>query len=254
MERQLGAAREHDLDRSLALSIRRQLRRKAAAHAIAPTRPAAQAITALKRPGSRYHADLGELEGGQSVLNVLICDDHPLVGQALAMTVESGFNARVTLATGFQEALETVRGGAATDLCIVDYHIPGEDSASGLAQLREAIGKGKLLVFSGSQSDEDLRIALASGADGFLPKSSPPEVIEAAVRLVLAGGRYIPERVQELAFAPAQLATAPAQAPEPLPALRPGLLGPGFCFQALGLYPGLLGLFCEGFSSLFCFL
>jgi hypothetical protein len=36
--------------------------------------------------------------------------------------------------------------------------------------------------------------------------------------------------------------------------LCPCLLGPGFGFEALGLCPGLLGLFCEGFSSLFCFL
>ncbi len=139
------------------------------------------------------------------------------------MTVEAGFNATVTLASGFREALGALRGGAATDLCIVDYHIPGEDSAAGLAQLRQAIGAGKLLVFSGSQSDEDLRIALASGADGFLPKSSPPEVIEAAVRLVLAGGRYIPRRVEELAFAAAPGGAAPAPPAEPA-AARPGPL------------------------------
>ena len=157
-------------------------------------------------------------------MNVVICDDHPLVGQALAMPVETGFDARVTLATSFQQALDTVQRGGGTDLCIVDYHIPGEDSAAGLARLRQAIGAGKLLVFSGSESDDDLRIALASGADGFLPKSSPPEVIEAAVRLVLAGGRYIPQRVQELAFAGLPAARAVAPPPEVAPPLRPGPL------------------------------
>ena len=33
---------------------------------------------------------------------------------------------------------------------------------------------------------------------GFLPKSARPEVLEAALRLVLAGGRYLPDAVRDL--------------------------------------------------------
>lgn len=37
------------------------------------------------------------------------------------------------------------------------------------------------------------------GIVGFIPKTSSGAIIEAAIRLVLAGGRYIPNRVIELA-------------------------------------------------------
>jgi two-component system, NarL family, nitrate/nitrite response regulator NarL len=141
-------------------------------------------------------------------MQVLICDDHPFMARALAMAMEQALGAEVTVVHRFADAAATAATLSDLRLCLVDFHIPGEDSAAGLGALRAAAPEARLLVFSGSEADADLRIALAAGAHGFLPKSASPDVIEAAVKLVLAGGRYLPERVEALAFGGAEPATA----------------------------------------------
>lgn len=143
-------------------------------------------------------------------MQVLICDDHPFMARALAMAMESALGAEVIVVHRFADAAATAATLTDLRLCLVDFHIPGEDSAAALGALRAAAPEARLLVFSGSEADADLRVALAAGAHGFLPKSASPDVIEAAVKLVLAGGRYLPERVEALAFGGA----------EPAPALR----------------------------------
>jgi DNA-binding NarL/FixJ family response regulator len=142
-------------------------------------------------------------------MQVLICDDHPFMARALAMAMEHALGAEVSVVHRFADAAETAATLPDLRLCLVDFHIPGEDSAAGLGALRGAAPDARLLVFSGSEADADLRIALAAGAHGFLPKSASPDVIEAAVKLVLAGGRYLPERVETLAFGTVETAPAP---------------------------------------------
>ena len=81
------------------------------------------------------------------------------------------------------------------DLCVVDLHMPGLIPLEGLTGLRQRVPRAKIVVVTGSESDDDLLSALELGVDGFVPKTVEPGVVEAALRLVLAGGRYVPERV-----------------------------------------------------------
>lgn len=129
----------------------------------------------------------------------LICDDHPLVRSALAMLVEQVAGSPVLEAADFAEAwaLSEEHGGFA--LCVVDLHMPGMTPREGLAGLKTRAPAAKIVVVTGSDSDDDLLDALDLGVEGFVPKAAQPAVIEAALRLVLAGGRYRPERVTELA-------------------------------------------------------
>jgi two-component system, NarL family, nitrate/nitrite response regulator NarL len=147
-------------------------------------------------------------------VKVLICDDHPIVAGALAATLERLFNAEALLVHSFAKAREVLAAGPEIGLCVMDLHIPGEDAHSNLRALRDLLGATPILVFSGSSDDADLRMTLELGLNGFLSKSAPPEVVEAAVRLVLAGGRYLPERVADLAL---QTATSGRAVPEPAP-------------------------------------
>jgi DNA-binding NarL/FixJ family response regulator len=94
--------------------------------------------------------------------------------------------------------------------------MPGATPLDGLAGIRARAPEAKIVVISGSESDEDLLAVLRIGVDGFVPKTAEPGVVEAAIRLVMAGGRYLPPRVAELAsgerIAAAPSARAPASA------------------------------------------
>ena len=84
------------------------------------------------------------------------------------------------------------------DLLLLDLHIPGEDPRSNLIAARTACPQTPVVVFSGSEDPDHLRMVLELDVRGFLPKSARPEVLEAALRLVLAGGRYLPDAVRDL--------------------------------------------------------
>ena len=49
-----------------------------------------------------------------------------------------------------------------------------------------------MVVLSGLEDPRQVRMAIERGAAGFIPKSSTPEIMIGALRLVLAGGVYLP--------------------------------------------------------------
>ena len=139
-------------------------------------------------------------------MHVLICDDHPLVREALAGTVCGRWpDARITQVGDFIAAWAQV--GMGPDLCLADLAMPGADERGGIAGLYAAAPGLRIVVITGSHDDRLLMDLLDLGVAGFVPKSAPGAVILAAIELVLAGGRFIPERVASLASAPAAATT-----------------------------------------------
>lgn len=145
-------------------------------------------------------------------MQVLICDDHPIVASAIGMTLESTFDAEVRIVNSCAAALDEAATQGPFDLLLLDLHIPGENPADNLRASREACPHTPIVVFSGSEDPEHLRLALELDVRGFIPKSARSEVVEAALRLVLAGGRYLPDPVRVMALS--GMSAEPA-APEP---------------------------------------
>lgn len=128
----------------------------------------------------------------------LICDDHAMMREALAGAVAIGWpDAVVTQAADFPAAW----AAAATrpDLILSDLVMPGATPVEGVRRLREAAPAAPILVITGNEEDAVLLALFDLGIAGFAPKTSKSAIIEAAIRLVLAGGRYLPPRIAELA-------------------------------------------------------
>jgi DNA-binding NarL/FixJ family response regulator len=128
----------------------------------------------------------------------LICDDHAMMREALAGAVALGWpDAAVTQAADFPQAWAAAAGGP--DLIISDLVMPGAAPVEGIRRLKAAAPASPILVVTGAEEDEVLLALLELGIAGFAPKTSKSAIIEAAIRLVLAGGRYLPPRLVELA-------------------------------------------------------
>jgi DNA-binding NarL/FixJ family response regulator len=141
------------------------------------------------------------------MMHCLICDDHPLVAQALAATVAARWpGAQLALAADFAAAKAAAADNI--DLCLVDLDMPGAAPLAGIAAIIAAAPTARIIVVSGSADDALLLDLLALGIAGFIPKTSPPAVIGAAIDLVMAGGRYLPPRM----VAPELVRTGPARA------------------------------------------
>jgi DNA-binding NarL/FixJ family response regulator len=127
-------------------------------------------------------------------VDVLIADDHPLVRDALARVVRQlEGNARVVQVGDYAAMVERV-AAAVPDLLLVDLNMPGMSGLDGLRRLRERFPSLAIVVASGQDDPATIRGALATGVNGFVPKTDPPALLLQALRTVRAGGIYIPSR------------------------------------------------------------
>ncbi len=127
----------------------------------------------------------------------LICDDHALVRGALAGAIKLGWpGAKITTVDDFPSAWAAAAGH---DCCIADLMMPGAAPLAGIAGLRRAAPDMAILVVTGTEDDAMLLDLLELGIAGFAPKTSSGAIIEAALRLIDAGGRYLPPRLADIA-------------------------------------------------------
>jgi len=128
-------------------------------------------------------------------MRILVADDHPLVRDALARTVAS-----LDTVVEVHEAadLPTLRELAREhdfDLALVDLNMPGMHGIVGLRALRTEFPTLVLIVASAQDDAGTIRSVLATGVSGFIPKIESRDVVLQAIRLVQAGGVYVPSRI-----------------------------------------------------------
>jgi DNA-binding NarL/FixJ family response regulator len=129
---------------------------------------------------------------------VLVADDHPLFREAIRSIV-GALLAEVSFveASGSFEMLAAIARGQPFDLVFVDLVMPGLDPFDALALVRGRVPDARIVVVSSREDWPTIRRTLALGVAGYIPKSTPRPAIEAAIRLVLAGGTYVPEHVAD---------------------------------------------------------
>ncbi len=149
-------------------------------------------------------------------MKVLIADDHPLVRDALARTVQQLAAEVQVREAGDLDGLLRLAAQGDADLALVDLNMPGMDGVAGLRRLRAAAPTLPVVVASGQEDAATIRAVLAAGAVGFIPKSERSEVLLGALRLVQSGGTYVPSRLLDAPPA----AAAPELTPRQLDVLR----------------------------------
>ncbi|WP_095950919.1 response regulator transcription factor [Variovorax boronicumulans] len=124
-------------------------------------------------------------------MKILIADDHRLVIEAVkAKLSELGAGIEFVLALSVDELL----AGATDDLdlALIDLNMPGADGQAHIDEIRRRHPAVPVIVLSGYEDPSIMRSALERGVLGFIPKAYSPDVMLSAVRLVLAGGVYVP--------------------------------------------------------------
>ena len=128
-------------------------------------------------------------------MKILVADDHPLVRDALVRTVlRADAGASVPgPTTSPARAMSAPRSGPTSRSSISTC--PAWARSTACARCMRCIRRWR----SSSPRARTIRRrsgrVLAAGARGFFPKSSPSELLLQAIRLVQAGGIYVPPRV-----------------------------------------------------------
>lgn len=78
------------------------------------------------------------------------------------------------------------------DLILLDFHMPGLQGVDALLAIRQRFSSAAVVMLSSEDNPQLIRDSIENGASGFIPKSSTAEVLIAALRLILAGGIYLP--------------------------------------------------------------
>jgi DNA-binding NarL/FixJ family response regulator len=126
-------------------------------------------------------------------MKILVVDDHPLIREAV-----QGVIARLEPGATVHAVGDSEKGFAIAerepdlDLVLLDLNVPGLSGIPGLKAWRSRCPDVPVVVLSSAEDRATVLAAIGAGAAGFIPKSSPNEVMLSALRLVLAGGKYLP--------------------------------------------------------------
>jgi len=124
---------------------------------------------------------------------VLIADDHPLYCDALRAVVPQACpGADISEANSQEQVLAAVAAGREFSLVLLDLNLPGATGLSCLAELRRAAPTTPIVVVSAVGDPKIMQDAIMGGACAFIPKSAPGQVLINALRVILAGGTYMP--------------------------------------------------------------
>lgn len=163
-------------------------------------------------------------------MKILIVDDHSLVREGLKAILSLS-----ELAPNFVEAWDSDTVQAQLELhldialMLLDIQMPGCTGLELLARVVKQRPQLPIIMLSAEHDTNTVTQALNSGASGFLPKNSLNQVLISAIRLVLAGGIYIP---------PEALRKPPPTLPtEPVPGnSKPTLESLGFTARQIDVF------------------
>jgi len=150
-------------------------------------------------------------------MKLIIADDHTLFRNGMALLLKGQCNCEIWEGDGLDAALAEAESHPDVDLALLDLHMPGMDGVEGIRRFKERHPKLPVIILTGAEEPQQIQDVLSAGASGFIPKSSTPPVMLSAIRLVLAGGTYIPPQMLSAVSANAHPAVA-AVGHERLPA------------------------------------
>lgn len=133
--------------------------------------------------------------------NIVIADDHGLVRSGLRQLIQSMADLRVCGEAASGEQLLALLREVPADLVLLDMAMPGPNGIELIRRLRWQHGNLPILVLSMHNEGQIVARALKSGAAGYITKDCHPDTLLAAIRKVLAGGRFIdPALVDSVVF------------------------------------------------------
>jgi len=127
----------------------------------------------------------------ESVLRVVIADDHTMVRSGLRMLLDMEADLEVVAEAGDVAATTACLHEHAPDVLILDVHLGPENGLEAMAALLDASPTTRVLVLTMQDDPAFARKALRSGASGYVLKEAPRADLVAAVRAVARGETYL---------------------------------------------------------------
>ena len=124
---------------------------------------------------------------------IVIADDHALVRGGLELVIKMAVpNSDIFQSNNFEETIKILSENSSIDLLLLDLMMPGMDGEKSILNIINIYPGVPIVIVSVKEDFDSIHMAISSGASGYIPKTSLPEVTIGAIKLILAGGVYIP--------------------------------------------------------------
>lgn len=125
-------------------------------------------------------------------MKVMIVDDHFVVRSGLVASLELEDDITVVAEAENGEAVIDLFLKARPDVVLMDLQLPGWNGIETTERLLEAAPQARILIFSSFARDDEIQVALVSGALGYLQKTAGRAELITALRHIAAGQSYLP--------------------------------------------------------------
>ena len=122
---------------------------------------------------------------------ILLIDDHAILREGLAALIGLESDMEVVGHAGSVVDGVAIAQSLEPDLIITDISLPGATGVQGIVELRRRCPRARLVVLTVHNTEEYIRAALSSGADGYVLKDATRNELIHGLRAVLAGQRHL---------------------------------------------------------------
>ncbi|AEA69460.1 MULTISPECIES: two-component system response regulator NarL [Pseudomonas] len=122
---------------------------------------------------------------------LLLVDDHPMMRRGIRQMLELEDDLQIVGEASHGEEALTLIEPLKPDLVLLDNNMPQMNGIETLRRLRAMHYTGKVLLFTVSDAEDDIRDALRLDANGYLLKDMEPELLIQYIRDALNGALVI---------------------------------------------------------------
>jgi two-component system, NarL family, invasion response regulator UvrY len=129
--------------------------------------------------------------------SILIADDHELVRRGLSQALQEAFPSVVLGQAA--DSSQTLKAAASRgwDAVLLDINMPGRSGMEVLQDLKRLYPQLQVIILTAFPEKDYAIRAFKLGASGYVSKQAASGEVIAAVRKILAGGRYITPSLAE---------------------------------------------------------
>ncbi|MCG8569615.1 MAG: response regulator transcription factor [Spirochaetes bacterium] len=136
--------------------------------------------------------------GFLSLIKIMIVDDHPLIREALKQILSEKLKINHFIEVDNGTMIITKIKSESPNIVILDISLPGIDGLTALYEIKKEYPNLPVLILSIQPEEQYACRAFQLGASGCVNKTTAPEDIVDAVKVVLGGGKYISQNASNL--------------------------------------------------------
>ena len=137
-------------------------------------------------------------------IRVLLVEDHMMIRMGTALVIEK--TEGISLVGEAEDGLQGVEKAneLLPDVILMDIGLPVIDGIEATKRIRETGINAKVLIFTSRDSDDDVFVALAAGADGYVMKGATAQQLTSAIIAVNEGTAWLDPAIARLVLSNVQ--------------------------------------------------